>query len=114
MIDGSTRNQASELPTRAGTDYHAGLEPALSREIVQRDVGVAHDLSEQPSAERASRMNRHRRAPSIGMAEDHVTTALPDCNETVATEDGEHFLPRQGREARAHTATRTFVAPTSW
>ena len=48
------------------------------------------------------------------MAEDHVTTALPDCYETVATEDGEHFLLRQGREARAHTATRTFVAPTSW
>jgi hypothetical protein len=32
----------------------------------------------------------------------------------VALEDGHDLLPRERREPRAHTATRTFVAPTSW
>ena len=59
-------------------------------------------------------MDRDRRPPTVRMAKDDVAPALPHDREPVALEDGDDLLPREGREPRAHTATRTFVAPTSW
>jgi hypothetical protein len=69
---------------------------------------------EETPAERASGMNGNRRAASIDVPQNDVTPALPDGDEAVAVEDGKHLPPRQGREAWAHTATRTLVALTSW
>ncbi len=43
-----------------------------------------------------------------------MTAALADGDEAVTIENREHFLPGQGREAWAHIAVRTLVAPTSW
>jgi len=78
-----------------------GLEPypswVLPSEIVHGEIRVPHDLPEQPSAERAPRVDGYRRAAPVAVAEDHVAPALPDWQEAVTTEDGEHLLPRQDR-----------------
>jgi hypothetical protein len=59
-------------------------------------------------------MNGHGGSAAVGMAENDVAPALPHDGEAVALQKGDDLGPGETREPRAHTATRTFVAPTSW
>ena len=116
---GLTLLGASDVTDVSSTDCILVLEPypgglGLPSEIVHGEVGVPHDLPQESPAERPARVHRHRRSTAISMAEDHVATALTDCDEAMAVKDRKHLLPAQSRQVRAHTATRTLVAPTSW
>ena len=84
------------------------------RQVLCSKVGVLQNLTEQPSTERPACMDWYRGATTISMPEHQMTSALPDGLESMSAEYGEQFPCRDGREMRAHTATRTFVAPTSW
>ncbi len=47
------------------------------------------------------------------MPEDNGAAALPDLLKPMPPEDGQDLLRRQSWHPGVHTATRTFVAPTS-
>ena len=117
-MSGAAVNGAYGQTIQRHTDCLVILEPCstemLPKQILHRHIGVSHDLSQEALAERPSGMEWHRRPASIGMTEDDVAPTLSDGEEPVAVQDVQHLLPCQGREARAHNATRTLVAATSW
>ena len=88
---------------------------ACSREqVVDREVRVTHDLPEQPTSEVTASVYGHRHPSPIDVPQDDVAAALSNGHEASPLEDADDLAARERRKARAHTATRILVAPTSW
>lgn len=90
-----------------------GLVARSLGEIIDGQVGVTHDLAKQPAAQITPGVQRHRGTPAVGVLHDDVASALPDLNEPLPFQDGDHLPSREGGKPGTHTETRILAVPTS-
>ncbi len=66
------------------------------QEIVNSQVGVAHDPAKETLAEISTLVHRNGRKATVGMVEDHVTSALADGLKSVPAQDGQDLAGGKG------------------